>query len=158
MSKKQSFYEELSKSLASLLADSPTKVACLANASALIFETVEDLNWVGFYELNEAKDALYLGPFQGKVACQILRLGKGVCGTAIAERKAIRVDDVHAFPGHIACDAASASELVIPLSAKDELYGVLDIDSPRLSRFDEEDVAGFRLLSKVIERKLNELN
>ncbi|RUS45963.1 GAF domain-containing protein [Cohnella sp. AR92] len=123
--------------LKSLIEDEPSRIANLANASALLNVYLTDINWVGFYLLEEGE--LVLGPFQGLPACVRIALGRGVCGTAAAKRDTIRVEDVHQFPGHIACDAASNSEIVIPLYAKGELIGVLDIDSPLKSRFSEED-------------------
>ena len=124
-------------------------VANLANVSALIFQEMDRINWVGFYMME--KDVLVLGPFQGKPACIEIPKGKGVCGTAAAEDRPQRVDDVHRFPGHIACDAASRSELVIPLHADGRVIGVLDIDSPELSRFSEEDEAAMLRLCQALE-------
>jgi len=122
-----------------LIEDEPYRIANLANASALLRGYLSDINWVGFYLL-EASGELVLGPFQGLPACVRIPLGKGVCGTSAARRETLRVPDVHAFPGHIACDAASRSEIVVPLyDASDELIGVLDIDSPLPDRFSEED-------------------
>lgn len=115
-------------------------IANMANLSALLFNQLEDVNWAGFYLYKE--DQLVLGPFQGLPACIRIPMGKGVCGTAAETRETQLVKDVHAFPGHIACDAASNSEIVIPVIHNDTLVGVLDIDSPSLSRFDEEDLAG----------------
>lgn len=115
------------------------RIALLANASALLGSYLNDINWVGFYLLEENSDQLILGPFQGLPACIRIPYGKGVCGTAVQQRKTIRVEDVHQFPGHIACDSASNSEIVIPLFVNDALIGVLDIDSPLFARFNEED-------------------
>ncbi len=126
--------------------------ANLANVSALIFQEMDGINWAGFYLLENG--VLVLGPFQGKPACIEIPLGKGVCGTAAAEDRAQRIDDVHRFPGHIACDAASRSELVIPLHANGRVIGVLDIDSPKLSRFSEEDEEGMARLCQALERSL----
>jgi GAF domain-containing protein len=131
--------------LKSLIEDEPSRIANLANASALLNVYLTDINWVGFYLLQEGE--LVLGPFQGLPACVRIALGRGVCGTAAQKRETIRVEDVHQFPGHIACDAASNSEIVVPLYAKDELIGVLDIDSPLKGRFAEEDQ---RLLEKFV--------
>ncbi|MBB6632685.1 GAF domain-containing protein [Cohnella thailandensis] len=131
--------------LKSLIEDEPSRIANLANASALLNVYLTDINWVGFYLLQEGE--LVLGPFQGLPACVRIALGRGVCGTAAQKRETIRVEDVHQFPGHIACDAASNSEIVVPLYAKDELIGVLDIDSPLKGRFTEEDQ---RLLEKFV--------
>ena len=118
-----------------------------ANTSALIFDALPDLNWVGFYFLKG--DELVVGPFQGKPACVRIALGKGVCGTAAVERRTIVVPDVEAFPGHIACDAASRSEIVVPLIAGSELVGVLDLDSPKLERFDLADARGLERLAAI---------
>ncbi|MBM4219535.1 MAG: GAF domain-containing protein [Gammaproteobacteria bacterium] len=118
-----------------------------ANAAALVFERLPDLNWAGFYFLRGGE--LVVGPFQGRVACARIPLGSGVCGTAAAQRATLLVPDVHAFPGHIACDAASNSEIVVPLLASDRLVGVLDLDSPRLNRFGADDA---RLLEALAER------
>lgn len=130
--------QELSESLLSLIQDEPDALANLANGAALIYHGMTDLNWAGFYLFKE--NQLILGPFQGKPACIRIPLGKGVCGTAAQNRTAIVVRDVHEFPGHIACDAASASELVIPILRDGRLVGVLDIDSPVKDRFSPEDV------------------
>lgn len=125
-------------------------IANLANLSALIFQTLEELNWAGFY-LREG-ETLVLGPFQGRVACIEIPLGRGVCGTAAKEDRTQLVPDVHAFPGHIACDGASNSEIVIPLHRGGEVVGVLDIDSPVLDRFSESDREGLEALAAVIEK------
>ena len=127
----------------------PHKIANLANTSALLWEALDNLNWVGFY-LREG-DTLVLGPFQGKVACIEIPMGRGVCGTAAARGETVRVEDVHAFPGHIACDSASNSEIVIPLFRNGEVVGVLDIDSPILARFTPEDQIGLEAVARVIE-------
>src|SRR5579859_219532 len=130
-------YAQLAEELGGLLSGESDFVANAANTTALLFDALPDLNWVGFYFLKH--DELVVGPFQGKPACVRIALGKGVCGTAAVERRTIVVPDVEAFPGHIACDAASRSEIVIPLIAGGQLLGVLDIDSPKLARFDEGD-------------------
>ncbi|CDQ18316.1 GAF domain-containing protein [Halobacillus karajensis] len=130
-------YDLVIKQLTSLLEDEPDPIANLANASSLLNQFLEDVNWVGFYIWR--KDQLVLGPFQGLPACVRIPSGKGVCGTAVSENKVQRIQDVHAFPGHIACDAASQSEIVIPIEKNGEIYGVLDIDSPSKNRFDEVD-------------------
>lgn len=127
----------LCQSLEGLIQGEPDFIANLANASSLLFHSMEHVNWLGFYLLKEG--TLVLGPFQGKTACIRIALGRGVCGTAAEQRKTILVKDVHEFPGHIACDAASRSELVVPMIKNGELIGVLDIDSPRTNRFDEKD-------------------
>ncbi|MGP4067460.1 GAF domain-containing protein [Halobacillus sp. B29] len=143
---KEKNYELLLKQLQALLEDEPDVIANLSNASSLLNQFLEDVNWVGFYLWKE--DQLVLGPFQGLPACVRIPSGKGVCGTAVAERSVQRIEDVHAFPGHIACDAASQSEIVIPILKNNEIFGVLDIDSPSKSRFDEQDE---EYLTKFVE-------
>jgi L-methionine (R)-S-oxide reductase len=140
-------YANLARELAGLLADESDFIANAANTTALIFEAVPRLNWVGFYLLKGSE--LIVGPFQGKVACVRIALGKGVCGTAAAQRVTLRVPEVSAFPGHIACDAASRSEIVIPLLKGPTLLGVLDIDSPEPDRFDAADQRGLEALAAV---------
>ena len=125
-------------------------VPLLANVSALLFDALERVNWAGFYLLDNG--SLLLGPFQGKPACIRIEIGKGVCGTAAREDRILRVADVHAFPGHIACDAASASEIVVPIHSGGRVVGVLDIDSPEKERFHAEDAAGLQLLAEEIEQ------
>lgn len=134
-------YTLLIQQVEALIHDEPNRIANLANAAALLGQFLTDINWVGFYLLDTAqeKEELVLGPFQGLPACVRIPLGKGVCGTSAARRETVLVPDVHAFPGHIACDAASQSEIVVPIVRGEELIGVLDIDSPSLSRFDEND-------------------
>lgn len=127
-------------------------ITLYANISALIFDTLEDLNWAGFYLMRDGE--LVLGPFQGKTACMRIPVGKGVCGTAVKEDRVIRVDDVHLFKGHIACDCASNSEIVLPVRKNGQIIGVLDIDSPVLSRFSQEDEEGLKLIVKVIEESI----
>jgi len=133
-------YREICAQLGGLFADERDGLANSANMAALLYEVLPELNWCGFYFLRESE--LVLGPFQGKVACVRIALGKGVCGSAANERRTIVVPDVHAFPGHIACDSASASEIVVPLVRGDELLGVLDLDSPVPGRFDQYDADG----------------
>jgi L-methionine (R)-S-oxide reductase len=130
-------YELVIQQLKALIEDEPNLIANLANASALINQFLENINWAGFYLIED--NELVLGPFQGLPACVRIKLGRGVCGAAAENRETLRIDDVHQFPGHIACDAASKSEIVIPLIKDGELLGVLDIDSPSESRFDEID-------------------
>ncbi|MCL2407070.1 MAG: GAF domain-containing protein [Defluviitaleaceae bacterium] len=126
-------------------------IANMANIAALIFEYIDRINWAGFYLYDKETDGLVLGPFQGKVACVRIPLGKGVCGTAAQTRETVVVPDVHVFPGHIACDAASLSEIVVPIICKNgELVGVLDIDSPILARFSDEDRAVFEELAEIL--------
>lgn len=146
-------YKLLNAQLQALNEDNPYRIAILANASALLFHTLADINWAGFYLLENNR--LILGPFQGKVACVQIPLGKGVCGTAFAEDRTLRVEDVHQFSGHIACDSASNSEIVIPLRKDGRPFGVLDIDSPLLSRFSEEDRVGLEEFAKIIETALS---
>lgn len=145
---KSEFYRELASQLGGLLHDERDFIANAANLSALVFDLVPDLNWAGFYFLRP-NDELVLGPFQGKVACVRIPVGKGVCGAAAAQRQTMLVPDVHAFPGHIACDAASRSELVVPLIKDGKVFGVLDLDSPTPGRFDAEDQAGFEALAAI---------
>jgi L-methionine (R)-S-oxide reductase len=147
---KPALYDALARELNALLADEPDRIANAANAAAVIFHTLPDLNWAGFYFLRGGQ--LVLGPFQGRPACVRLALGKGVCGTAAADRRSVLVPDVEAFPGHVACDAASRSELVVPLIAGDTLIGVFDLDSPTRARFDEDDRAGCELLARELVR------
>lgn len=145
---KAGFYRELAGQLAALLAGESDPIANAANTSALIFELVPDLNWVGFYFLNSPRE-LVVGPFQGKVACVRIAVGRGVCGTAVAEARSQLVEDVHAFPGHIACDSASRSELVVPLWRGTDIFGVLDLDSPLPGRFDAADQEGIERLAAL---------
>ncbi len=140
-------YASLAQELESLLAGERDLIANAANTAALLFNALPDVNWVGFYLLKGGE--LVVGPFQGMPACVRIALGKGVCGTAAAERRTLLVPDVHAFPGHIACDAASRSEIVIPLMRPEGLLGVLDLDSPSLARFDEADRRGLERLAAV---------
>ena len=145
-------YRELAQALDALTAGESDPIANMANAAALIWEYLPDLNWAGFYRMVDGE--LVLGPFQGKVSCIRIPLGAGVCGTAAATRSTQRVDDVHAFPGHIACDAASASELVVPVVAGERLVGVLDLDSPLIARFDADDQAGCEQLMALLGPRL----
>ena len=145
-------YPLLARQLASILEDERDLTANAAQFSAFIYDTVADLNWAGFYLTRPAKKAggtdqeLLVGPFQGKVACARIAFGKGVCGTSAAERRTVVVPDVHAFPGHIACDSASNSEIVMPVVKNGTLYGVFDIDSPSLDRFSDADREGLESL------------
>lgn len=144
-------YEALDRSLSSLLGEERDFVANCANLSSLVYHSLPDLNWAGVYILRE--DELVLGPFQGKPACVRIPLGRGVCGAAARLRETVVVPDVHAFPGHIACDAASRSEIVVPMLASDELVGVLDVDSPVADRFADADRQGLeRLVRSLLER------
>lgn len=143
-------YNTLSKQLKALLEDESNRIANLSNASALLGQFLDRINWVGFYLMEDGE--LVLGPFQGLPACVRIAVGKGVCGTAAAKRETIVVPDVHAFPGHIACDAASQSEIVVPIVKNGEVIGVLDIDSPEKDRFSDEDREG---LEKFVEVLVN---
>jgi GAF domain-containing protein len=145
---KPGFYRELCGQLRGLLAGESDPIANAANASALIFQMVPDLNWVGFYFL-KTPDELVVGPFQGRPACVRIAVGRGVCGNAVARAASILVPDVDAFAGHIACDAASRSELVVPLLHAGKVLGVLDLDSPSPSRFDADDQAGIEQLAAI---------
>ena len=149
-------YRELNSALRSIISDMPHLVANLANASALIYERLENLNWAGFYLLEGNK--LVLNAFQGKVACIEIPVGRGVCGGAVAERRTLVVPDVHKFPGHIACDGASNSEIVIPLFKGEEIFGVLDIDSPIINRFDDDDKMGLEEFASILSCELIRLN
>ena len=145
-------YSELSKELRLISEDVNSYISILSNASALIYEKLDNLNWAGFY-LNNG-ERLILGPFQGKVACTAIEFGNGVCGTAAKENRTIVVDDVHSFDGHIACDGASNSEIVIPIHVNNVLFGVLDIDSPVFSRFTQEDKEGLEAAVKELQTVL----
>jgi GAF domain-containing protein len=149
---KPDHYRRLADQLGHLLTGEVDAVANLANTAALLYHGLADLNWAGFYLMRGR--TLVLGPFQGKPACVRIDIGKGVCGTAAERRQTILVADVHAFPGHIACDMASRSELVVPLIRGDCVLGVLDLDSPRQARFDAEDQAGCEALVAVLMRHL----
>ena len=145
---KAAFYRELAEQLSSLVAGEPDEIANAANCSALLFEQMPDLNWAGFYFLR-SPDELVVGPFQGKPACVRIKVGKGVCGAAVQRRQSILVEDVDEFPGHIACDSASRSELVVPLIKEGGVLGVLDLDSPLPARFDAADQAGIEAIARI---------
>lgn len=144
---KPEFYRELAGQLEALLAGENDPIANAANTSALLFQMMPDLNWAGFYMMRDGE--LVLGPFQGKPACVRIPVGKGVCGAAVAQGRSMLVADVHAFPGHIACDAASRSELVVPLHGRDGVIGVIDLDSPSPARFDADDQAGIERIATI---------
>jgi GAF domain-containing protein len=144
---KQQLYEALVKELRSLLEGETDELANAANTAALVFHALPQVNWVGFYFFKDGQ--LVVGPFQGKPACTRLKLGKGVCGTAAMQGKTVVVADVHQFPGHIACDSASASEIVVPMLAEGRLFGVFDVDSPAIGRFEVEDRVGLESLVEV---------
>jgi GAF domain-containing protein len=142
-------FDSLERELISLVEDEKNLIANLANISASIYHTYPNLNWCGFYLWDEVDQELVLGPFQGRPACIRIKSGKGVCGTSFERRETIRVEDVHAFPGHIACDSASESELVVPLIHDGKVMGVLDLDAPVKTRFSEEDARAF---SRIMQR------
>lgn len=146
-SDKPGFYRELVQQLEGLLHGERDAIANAANLSALLYDAMPRLNWAGFYLMRGGE--LVLGPFQGKPACVRIPVGRGVCGTAVARRESVLVEDVHAFPGHIACDAASRSELVVPLIRDGEVIGVIDLDSPEPGRFDTDDQAGIEAIASL---------
>ena len=145
-------YELLNAQLMEMVKDVPHQIANLANASALLYDALEDLNWAGFYLMEGGK--LVLGPFQGKIACVEIDVGKGVCGTAVEQNATILVEDVHQFPGHIACDCASNSEIVIPIRKNGKVIGVLDIDSPSFGRFTSSDQTGLEEFVRILEKSV----
>jgi GAF domain-containing protein len=145
---KTEFYRELASQLTFLLEGESDPIANAANTAALLFQMMANINWAGFYLLRDGKE-LVLGPFQGLPACVRIPVGRGVCGTAVEQKHSILVEDVHAFAGHIACDAASRSELVVPLIGKGRILGVLDLDSPAVGRFDAEDQAGVERIASI---------
>ncbi len=151
---KADFYAQLISQTEAIIGTEKDVVANMANISALLFDALAHVNWVGFYRNIEQE--LVLGPFQGKVACIRIPIGKGVCGTAVSENCTQRIADVHQFAGHIACDAASNSEIVIPVRVNDKIIGVLDIDSESFERFDDEDQQGLEAVVQVFERSLVE--
>ncbi|CAM6189501.1 MULTISPECIES: GAF domain-containing protein [Citrobacter] len=149
---KTELYADLNRDFQALMAGETSFLATLANTSALLYERLADVNWAGFYLLEN--DTLVLGPFQGKIACVRIPVGRGVCGTAIAQNQVQRIEDVHAFDGHIACDAASNAEIVLPVTVNAQQIGVLDIDSTVFGRFTEEDEAGLRELVEQLQTVL----
>lgn len=149
-------YNELCSALRGIVEGVPHKVADLANASALIYDRLDRLNWAGFYLIEDGK--LVLNAFQGKPACIEIAIGRGVCGSAVLEKKTLVVPDVHKFAGHIACDSASNSEIVIPLIKDGEVFGVLDIDSPCFDRFDESDREGLEAFASILTSELIKMN
>ncbi|CZF79553.1 GAF domain-containing protein [Grimontia marina] len=152
MENKADLYSLLSRQAIALIEDEPNLIANLSNVSALLFQELDDINWAGFY-LDDGKE-LVLGPFQGKPACVRIPYGRGVCGSAFSKAAVERVENVHEFEGHIACDAASNSEIVLPLYKGSKLIGVLDIDSPKKARFDQEDETGLTLLVNELQKHL----
>ncbi|MCD6376588.1 MAG: GAF domain-containing protein [Caldisericaceae bacterium] len=151
---KDVFYELLIKQVKAIVEDESDFIANMANISALLFYSMENINWAGFYLLRE-KGELVLGPFQGKPACVRIKVGNGVCGTAVDQRETLIVPDVHKFPGHIPCDSASNSEIVVPMLKNQQILGVLDIDSPEFNRFNTTDQKG---LEKIVETLLADSN
>ena len=149
---KISLYAFLNQQLQGLVSSTPYQVTKLANASALLAQSLEEINWAGFYLMEDGK--LILGPFQGKVACMEIPIGRGVCGTAVERDEIMLVKDVHQFPGHIACDSASNSEIVLPIHKNGRIVGVLDIDSPVIARFDEEDREGLLRFVQILEENM----
>ena len=149
---KASLYSLLAQQLSALIEECPP-ISALSNAAALLWDALDNINWVGFYLLKS--DTLYLGPFQGKTACTMIPIGRGVCGTAAATRQIQLVRNVHDFPGHIACDSASNSEIVLPLIKNGILLGVMDIDAPILSRFDEADANGLEQLCRILTEEID---
>lgn len=147
---KAELYAQLQEELKAITEGVPQPIPNLANASALLWHGLKDINWAGFYLMKDGQ--LILGPFQGKPACIYIAVGRGVCGTAVAEGRTLRIDNVHEFPGHIACDSASNSEIVIPIRNGDKIVCVLDIDSPLLARFDDADQEGLEGLVRVLEK------
>ncbi|WP_039089266.1 GAF domain-containing protein [Gallibacterium anatis] len=148
--------QHLPHNLQSLIADDDNLISVLANTSALLNQQLADINWVGFYLLN-AQNILTLGPFQGKIACNRIAVGKGVCGQAVAQNRILRIDNVHQFEGHIACDSASNSEIVLPLHKNGEIIGVLDIDSPHFARFTEQEQTILTECITILEQHLSTL-
>lgn len=146
---KNTFYRDLHSQVEALISDEADVIANMANVSALLFEHLADVNWVGFYRMVD--NELVLGPFQGKVACIRIPVGRGVCGTAVSENKVQRVADVHEFDGHIACDATTNSEIVLPVTLNDKVIAVLDIDSQAFNRFDADDQAGLEKIISLFE-------
>jgi GAF domain-containing protein len=149
---KATLYRDLAQALEALIGGETDSVANMANAAGLIFESLPDLNWAGFYR--NVGGELVLGPFQGRPACIRIPFGTGVCGVAAETREVQRIEDVHAFPGHIACDSASNSEIVLPLLRDGQLLGVLDLDSPKHARFDDQDEAGLRRVADILARSV----
>ncbi|HID3750948.1 GAF domain-containing protein [Citrobacter freundii] len=145
-------YTDLNRDFQALMAGETSFLATLANTSALLYERLAEVNWAGFYLLED--DTLVLGPFQGKIACVRIPVGRGVCGTAVAQNQVQRIEDVHAFDGHIACDAASNAEIVLPITVENQIIGVLDIDSTAFGRFTEEDEQGLCTLVAQLETVL----
>ncbi|WP_414840010.1 GAF domain-containing protein [Carnobacterium sp. TMP28] len=149
---KESYYRLMNKQLSAVLGDETNLIANLSNSAALLFENLPDVNWAGFYLYEKISDELVLGPFQGKVACIRIKIGAGVCGTAFEKNTSLVVEDVSKFKGHIACDAASKSEIVIPIIINGEKIGVLDIDAPITNRFDKIDQHYLELFAEILQK------
>ncbi|GAA6204372.1 GAF domain-containing protein [Thalassotalea sp. SU-HH00458] len=150
---KTDFYAQLAQQTSAIIGDEKDIIANMANISALLFDALDKVNWVGFYRVVDQE--LVLGPFQGKIACIRIPVGKGVCGTAVSENKTQRIADVHQFSGHIACDAASNSEIVIPVVVKNQIIAVLDIDSVVFDRFDEDDQKGLETIVEIFSQAID---
>jgi L-methionine (R)-S-oxide reductase len=148
------FYGSLEKEIFSLIGGEKNLIANLANISSWIYHTIPDLNWCGFYLWSEDDKELILGPFQGKPACIRIKSGKGVCGSSFANNETLKVDNVHEFPGHIACDSASLSELVIPLRKNGKVFGVLDLDSPSINRFSQKDLTELEKILNLVSQEI----
>ncbi|MDD3716250.1 MAG: GAF domain-containing protein [Candidatus Marinimicrobia bacterium] len=153
---KEQLYRQIINEIRTLVRDCDDSIANYANASALLYHSLPDINWAGFYFFRNGR--LVLGPFQGKPACIYIAPGKGVCGTAFSAKKTLLVNDVHQFPGHIPCDAESRSEIVLPLFRRDSVYGVLDIDSPLKARFDQDDAKHLESIAAILAKKQAETN
>ena len=149
-------YQLLKQQIQEMVRDQNYLITLLSNTSALLYQSMENLNWLGYYLYRDGQ--LILGPFQGKVACEIITLDKGVCGKAARDRETVLVKDVHQFEGHIACDSASNSEIVIPIIVNDQLFGVLDIDSPLIGRFSEDDKANLEEIVRIMEKRISQLS
>jgi GAF domain-containing protein len=149
-------YQLLKQQTQEMVRDQNYLITILSNTSALLYQSMENLNWLGYYLYRDGQ--LILGPFQGKVACEIIPLDKGVCGKAARDRKTVLVKDVHQFAGHIACDSASNSEIVIPIIINGQLFGVLDIDSPLIGRFSEDDKAKLEEIVRILEKRISQLS
>ena len=149
-------YQLLKQQVQEMVKEESYLITLLSNTSALLYQSMENLNWLGYYLYRDSQ--LILGPFQGKVACEIIPLNKGVCGKAARDRETVLVKDVHQFEGHIACDSASNSEIVIPIIINDQLFGVLDIDSPLIGRFNEDDQANLEEIVRIMERQISQFS
>ena len=150
-------YIEINKQIESLTNDTKYEITLLSNVSSFLYEVLDNVSWVGFYLYNKDDKELYLGPFMGKIACEIIKEGKGVCGNALSTLKTIRVDNVLEYPGHIACDSSSRSEIVIPILLSNQKYGVLDIDSHSFSNFTKNDEEGLEELVNIITKTLSRI-